>query len=311
MVTHRAQNRSTFFYFATFGAKEINLTQYVKESNEDWTIVIKPQSGLFDIDFKELIQYRDLLYIFVRRDLMAVYKQTILGPVWFFIQPLLTTLVYAFVYGGIANIGTDGKPRLLFYLTGTVLWAYFSECLVTTSSTFTANAAVFGKVYFPRVILPLAKVISTLFKMGIQMILLAIAYAVYIALGQYSFQVNGYILTLPLLIIIMANLGLGAGMIVTSMTIKYRDLQYLVAFGVQLLMFAAPVVYPLSRFHGKMLLLLKLNPVSAVIETFRAAVLGGVVDWPMLGYSFIVSTILLLIGFLIFNKAEKSFIDTV
>ncbi len=306
-----AQIQGTFFYFATFGAKEINLTQYVKESNEDWTIVIKPQSGLFDINFKELIQYRDLLYIFVRRDLMAVYKQTILGPVWFFIQPLLTTLVYVIVFGNIANIGTDHKPRLLFYLTGTVLWTYFAECLVSTSSTFTTNAAVFGKVYFPRVILPLAKVISTMVKMGIQMLLLAIAYAVYIALGLYTFEVNGYLITLPLLIIIMANLGLGLGMIVTSLTIKYRDLQYLVAFGVQLLMYAAPVVYPISRFGGKLLLLLKLNPVTAVIETFRAAILGGTVDWAMLGYSFAVSCVLLAVGFVIFNKAEKSFIDTV
>ena len=283
----------------------------MKESNEDWTIVIKPQTSLFDINFKELIQYRDLLYIFVRRDLVAVYKQTVLGPVWFFIQPLLTTLVYVFVFGNIASLGTDGKPRLLFYLTGTVLWTYFAECLVSTSSTFTNNASVFGKVYFPRVILPLAKVISTLVKMGIQMLLLAVAYAAYIALGLYPFEVNGYIIVLPLLIVIMANLGLGLGMIVTSLTIRYRDLQYLVAFGVQLLMYAAPVIYPLSRFKGKLLLLLKLNPVTAVIETFRAAVLGGSIDWGMLGYSFTVSCVLLVVGFIIFNKAEKSFIDTV
>ncbi|MBS1617855.1 MAG: ABC transporter permease [Bacteroidetes bacterium] len=283
----------------------------MKESNEDWTIVIKPQSGLFDIDFKELIQYRDLLYIFVRRDLMAVYKQTILGPVWFFIQPLLTTLVYVIVFGHIAKIPIGDKPNILFYLSGIVLWTYFAECLVSTSSTFTTNAVVFGKVYFPRVILPLAKVISTMVKMAIQMLLLAIAYAIYIALGLFTFKVNGYIVTLPLLILIMANLGLGLGMIITSLTIKYRDLQYLVAFGVQLLMYAAPVVYPMSRFGGKLLLLLKLNPVTAVIETFRAAILGGTVEWGMLGYSFAVSSVLLAVGFVVFNKAEKSFIDTV
>jgi len=283
----------------------------VKETNEEWTIVIKPQSGLFDINFKEILQYRDLLYIFTRRDLVAVYKQTILGPLWFFIQPLFTTLVYAFVYGGIAQIKTDGKPLLLFYLTGIVLWSYFADCLVSTSSTFTANASVFGKVYFPRVLLPLAKVISSLFKTFIQLLLLILTYAAYVISGKYTLEVNAYILTLPILIIIMANLGLGLGMIITSLTIKYRDLQYLVAFGVQLLMFAAPIVYPLSRFHGKMLLLFKINPVTAVIETFRSAVLGGTVDWQMLAYSFGVSCILLVVGFLVFNKAEKSFIDTV
>ncbi|MBS1625091.1 MAG: ABC transporter permease [Bacteroidetes bacterium] len=283
----------------------------MKEDKEDWSIVIKPETGIFNIDFRELWQYKDLLAIFIRRELLAVYKQTILGPVWFFIQPLLTTMVYAVVYGGIANLGTDGKPRLLFYLSGTVLWAYFAECLISTSSTFTANAAVFGKVYFPRVLLPLAKIVSTLVKVGIQMILLAVAYVAYIAVGQYSFSVNIYILTLPLLLLIMANLGLGTGMIVTSLTIKYRDLQYLVAFGVQLLMFAAPVIYPLSRFQGKLLILLKLNPVTAVIETFRAAVLGGTVDWQMLAYSFGVSFVMLVVGFIIFNKAEKTFIDTV
>lgn len=283
----------------------------MKETNEEWTIVIKPQSGLFDINFKEILQYRDLLYIFTRRDLVAVYKQTILGPLWFFIQPLFTTLVYAFVYGGIAQIKTDGKPLLLFYLTGIVLWSYFADCLVSTSSTFTANASVFGKVYFPRVLLPLAKVISSLFKTFIQLLLLILTYAAYVISGKYTLEVNAYILTLPILIIIMANLGLGLGMIITSLTIKYRDLQYLVAFGVQLLMFAAPIVYPLSRFHGKMLLLFKINPVTAVIETFRSAVLGGTVDWQMLAYSFGVSCILLVVGFLVFNKAEKSFIDTV
>lgn len=283
----------------------------MKEDKEDWSIVIKPEAGIFNIDFRELWQYKDLLSIFIRRELVAVYKQTVLGPVWFFIQPLLTTLVYIVVYNGIANLGTDGKPPLLFYLSGTVLWTYFAECLVTTSSTFTANASVFGKVYFPRVLLPLAKVVSTLVKVAIQMILLAVAYGAYIAMGRYTFEVNACILTLPLLLLIMANLGLGVGMIVTSFTIKYRDLQYLVAFGVQLLMFAAPVIYPVSRFHGKILTLLRLNPVTAVIETFRSAVLGGSVDWQMLGYSFAVSCVLLVVGFVIFNKAEKTFIDTV
>lgn len=283
----------------------------MKEDKEDWSIVIKPETGILNIDFRELWHYKDLLAIFIRRELVSVYKQTVLGPIWFFIQPLLTTLVYVIVYNGIAKLGTDGKPPLLFYLSSTVLWAYFAECLVTTSSTFTANASVFGKVYFPRVLLPLAKVVSTLVKVAIQMILLAVAYAAYIFMGKYTFEVNAYILTLPLLLLIMANLGLGVGMIVTSFTIKYRDLQYLVAFGVQLLMFAAPVIYPVSRFHGKMLILLKLNPVTAVIETFRSAVLGGSVDWQMLGYSFVVSCVLLVVGFVIFNNAEKTFIDTV
>lgn len=283
----------------------------MKEDKEDWTITIKAQTSIFSVNFREIWQYRDLLLIFIRRELVSVYKQTLLGPLWFFIQPLLTTLVYMFVYGGIAQISTDGKPRILFYLSGIVLWGYFSECLVSTSSTFTANANIFGKVYFPRVILPLSKVISILVKMFIQLLLLIITYAIYIILDKFPFEVNLNILSLPLLIIIMANLGLGLGMIVTSLTTKYRDLQYLVAFGVQLLMFAAPVIYPLSRFHGKLHTLFSLNPVTSVIETFRASVLGGTVNWSMLAYSFAVSCVLLITGFLIFNKVERSFIDTI
>ena len=283
----------------------------MKEEKDDWTIVIQSETGIFNVNFREIWQYRDLLLIFIRRELVAVYKQTLLGPLWFFIQPLLTTFVYAFVYGGIAGIPTDGKPRLLFYLSGIVLWSYFSECLISTSNTFITNAAIFGKVYFPRIILPLSKIISSLVKMFIQLLLLVVAYIIYVALGKYTFHVSPDILTLPILVIIMANLGLGLGMIVTSMTVKYRDLQYLVVFGVQLLMFAAPVIYPLSRFKGTMLTLFKLNPITAVIETFRASVLGGTTDWQLLAYSFTVSCVLLVIGFLIFNKVERSFIDTV
>ncbi|MCW3127532.1 MAG: transporter [Bacteroidetes bacterium] len=284
----------------------------MKETNEEWTIVIKPHAGLFDIDFREILQYRDLLMIFIRRDLIGLYKQTLLGPLWFFIQPILTTIVYVVVYGGIMQQTTDNKPQILFYLSGIVLWNYFSDCLIATSNTFITNAAIFGKVYFPRVILPLSKVISNLLKMFIQLLLLVVAYIVFLILHKYTFQVNLYILTLPLLVVIMANLGLGLGMIVTSLTTKYRDLQNLIVFGVQLLMFAAPIIYPLSKFeHTRFHIFFVLNPVTAVVETFRASVLGGPVDLKMLGYSFTVSLVLLIVGFLIFNKVERSFIDTV
>jgi lipopolysaccharide transport system permease protein len=284
----------------------------VKETNEEWTIVIKPHSGLFDIDFKEILQYRDLLMIFIRRDLIGLYKQTLLGPLWFFIQPILTTIVYVVVYGGIMQLKTDSKPQILFYLSGIVLWNYFADCLIATSNTFINNAAIFGKVYFPRVILPLSKVISNLLKMFIQLLLLVIAYGVFLIMHKFTFELNWYILTLPLLIIIMANLGLGLGMIVTSLTTKYRDLQNLIVFGVQLMMFAAPIIYPLSKFeHTRFHIFFVLNPVTAVVETFRASVLGGSVDLKMLAYSFVVSLVLLIAGFLIFNKVERSFIDTV
>jgi lipopolysaccharide transport system permease protein len=231
---------------------------------------------------------------------------------WFFIQPILTTIVYVIVYGGIMQQKTDSKPQILFYLSGIVLWNYFADCLIATSNTFINNAAIFGKVYFPRVILPLSKVISNLLKMFIQLLLLVVAYAVFLIMHKFTFELNWYILTLPLLIIIMANLGLGLGMIVTSLTTKYRDLQNLIVFGVQLMMFAAPIIYPLSKFeHTRFHIFFVLNPVTAVVETFRASVLGGSVDLKLLAYSFVVSLVLLIAGFLIFNKVERSFIDTV
>ena len=284
----------------------------MKEEKEDWSIVIQPETSIFSINFKEIWQYRDLLYIFIRKELVSVYKQTLLGPLWFFIQPILTTVVFTVVFGNIAGISTDGKPKILFYLSGIVLWNYFADCLTSTANTFTANAAIFGKVYFPRIILPMSKVISNLLKMFIQFLLLVFVYVIYTIKGKFSLQINAYLFTLPVLILIMANLGLGLGMIITSLTTKYRDLQFLIVFGVQLLMYAAPVIYPLKSLEKlKYYPFVAWNPITSVIETFRASLLGGYSDMMMLLYSLGVSFVLLAVGFLIFNKVERSFIDTV
>ncbi len=278
---------------------------------ENWNLIIKPKRHLFDIDFKDIWRYRDLIGLFVRRDFVARYKQTVLGPLWFIIQPILTTLMFTVVFGTIANISTDGLPKILFYLTGIVGWTYFSSCLTTTSNTFVANAGIFGKVYFPRLTLPISIVISNLVQFFIQLMLLA-AFMIYFGIIGANFHPNFYILLLPVLVILMAALGLGFGIIISSLTTKYRDLTNLVSFGVQLWMYATPIIYPLSGIPEKYRVYVLANPLTPIIETFRYALLGaGTVDWMYLLYSLVFTIVVLIVGVLLFNKVEQTFMDTV
>jgi len=283
----------------------------LQKQTENWSMIIKPKRHWFDINLKELWAYRDLIGLFVRRDFVAKYKQTILGPLWFLIQPLLTTIMFVVVFGNIAKLSTDGLPKILFYYSGIVGWTYFAESLKATSNTFVTNANIFGKVYFPRLTLPISVVISNLVLFAIQFIFLLVFIAYYYFLGV-SISVNIYILLLPVLIIMTAGLGLGFGIIISSLTTKYRDLTYLVAFGVQLWMYATPIIYPLSSLSGTYKKLILLNPMSSIVETFRYVMLGsGTINFNQLLYSFIVMIGTLLVGILLFNKIEQSFMDTV
>ncbi len=292
------------------GSEEVKkMEQY---SDDYWDLVIEPRSSLFQIDLKEIWKFRDLLRMFVKREIVQFYKQTILGPLWFFIQPLLTTIVYMIVFGQIAKLSTDGKPQILFYLSGVVLWNYFADVLNNTAATFRENAQLFGKVYFPRIIAPAAKAISNLLKLLIQLGLFFAIYSYMVARGQFEFSISWTIFLLPLLILILFNLGMGLGMIVTSMTAKYKDLIFLITFGVQLLMYATPVIYSLETIRDtKFYTWIAYNPLSPVIEIFRNSLLGGNIDFAMLGYSLISSLVVFTLGLLIFNKTEKTFIDTV
>ena len=284
----------------------------MEEDKENWDLIIKPQSSLFSIDFKEIWRYRDLLGIFIKREIVMFYKQTILGPLWFFIQPLLTTIVFVVVFGNIAKLPTDGIPPMLFYLSGIILWTYFADSLNSTATTFTNNASIFGKVYFPRIIMPLSKVLSNLLKFGIQFLLLLIIYAYFVLSGKTEFMVSWSILLLPVLLLIMVNVGLGLGMIVTSLTTKYKDLVFLITFGVQLLMYATPVVYSLSSLKGSVYYpFVAYNPITPAIEAFRRSILGGEIDYGMIIYGLMVSFVVFIVGLFVFNKAEKTFIDTV
>lgn len=278
---------------------------------ENWNLIIKPKRHLLDIDLKDIWRYRDLIALFVRRDFVSKYKQTILGPLWFLIQPILTTLMFTIVFGNIAKISTDGLPQMLFYLSGIVGWTYFSTCLTTTSNTFVANAGIFGKVYFPRLTLPISIVISNLVQLLIQLLLLG-GFMAYYAIVGADFKPNIYVLIIPFLIIIMAALGLGFGIIISSLTTKYRDLTNLVAFGVQLWMYATPVIYPLSTIPDKYRSYVLANPLTPIIETFRFALLGtGTFSWMYLLYSLVFTIVVLVLGILLFNKVEQSFMDTV
>jgi len=278
---------------------------------EQYDIEIKPQNSLLAIDFKEIWRYKDLLYMFIKRDIITQYKQTILGPLWFFIQPTLTTIMYMIVFGGIAGISTDGLPQPLFYLAGISLWNYFSECLNKTSNTFTANAGIFGKVYFPRLIVPMSTVTSTLLKLFIQLLLFTGVYLYYVLMG-YAIQPNLYALLFPVLILILAGLALGFGILFSSLTTKYRDLTLLLSFFVQLLMYATPVIYPLSVMSEKKQWIMVMNPVTSVVETFKYGFLGkGTFEWAHLAYSFGFMSVLLVIGIIVFNRVQRSFMDTV
>lgn len=282
-----------------------------KIQSEDWNLIIKGHTSLFDVKFKDLWHYRDLLLLFVKRDFISFYKQTVLGPLWFFIQPLFTTLVFTFVFGNLARISTDGLPQQLFYLSGITAWNYFSDCLTKTSTVFRDNATIFGKVYFPRLIMPLSIVVSNLVRFVVQLMLLVIM-MVYFAMQGADFHVTYVILFFPLLVVLMALLGLGMGLIITAMTTKYRDLTFLVTFGVQLLMYGTTVIYPLSAAPEKYKFIIELNPMTGIIEAFRYAFLGkGEFTTWSICYSVIVTLIVLFLGIIIFNKTEKNFVDTI
>lgn len=279
--------------------------------SENWDLIIKPKSSWFDLRLGELIRYKDLLVLFVRRDFVSFYKQTILGPVWFFLQPMFTALTFTVIFGVIAEISTDELPRVPFYLCGVILWNYFSETLTKTSDTFAANANIFGKVYFPRLIVPLSIVASNLLKLAVQFLLFTIVWGYYY-LTTNKLHPNGCILLTPFLILLMGFLGLALGIIISSLTTKYRDLKFLVTFGVQLMMYASPIVYPLSTVPEKYRWILVLNPVTSVIETFKYAFLGSGIFNPWhLCYSVFFTVLLLLLGIVVFTKVEKSFMDSV
>jgi lipopolysaccharide transport system permease protein len=283
-----------------------------KDDSNDWSLIIRPHNRLFDLHLEDVWRYRDLLWMFVRRDFVAVYKQTILGPLWFFIQPLITTLMFMVIFTGVARIPTDDFPPLLFYLAGMTLWNYFSTCLTKTSNTFVANSGIFGKVYFPRLIVPLSIVVSTMIQFGIQFILFAAIFAYYLLAGaSIAPHWSMIFLLTPALILLMAAHGLGAGIVVSSLTTKYRDFTFLIAFGVQLMMYATPIIYPMSEVPEKWRWLIQLNPLSAPIETFRGIFLGGLIPWSGLGFSTALAAVMLVFGIVIFNRVEKTFMDTV
>ena len=283
------------------------------EMEQAWTTEIKPKEKLLSVDFKEIWRYRDLMMLFVKRNIITQYKQTVLGPLWFLIQPLMTTVMYMVVFGGIAKISTDGLPQPLFYLAGISFWQYFADCLNKTSNTFVSNAGIFGKVYFPRLVTPLSDVISNLVRFGIQFGLFLVVYAYYAIFTDVQIHTNWYVLMLPILVMMLAGLALGFGILFSSMTTKYRDLQLLLSFFVSLWMYATPVIYPLSTITNPTLrLVMQLNPLTGIVEFFKYGMLGvGVHDWWMLGYSFAFMVVLMAIGIVVFNKVQKSFMDTV
>lgn len=283
----------------------------MKEPKQMWTEEIKAESSLFAINFREIWHYRDLLFMLVKRDFITFYKQTILGPLWFIVQPLLTTLIFVILFGNIAKLSTDGIPQLAFYLAGITIWNYFSESLTKTSSVFKDNANVFGKVYFPRLIMPLSIVASSLMKFAVQFALFILVVLYYTFVAQ-SIQPNLWILITPVLILLMALFALGVGMIFSSLTTKYKDLTFLLAFGIQLFMYITPVVYPSSALPEKFQILAKINPLSSIFECFRYAYLGtGTFTITDLLISTLVIVFLFFTGVLVFNKIEKSFMDTV
>ena len=281
-------------------------------NKEEWDLIVKPKSSWFEFNFKEIWRYRDLLFMFVKRDIVSTYKQTILGPLWFFIQPILTALTFTIIFGNIANLSTDDKPKFLFYLAGTTCWTYFADCLNSTSGTFINNASIFGKVYFPRLISPLSVVISSVLKFLIQFMLF-IAVFVVMYFNDANLQPNKLMLFIPFLVLLMGIMGLGLGIIVSSFTTKYRDLRFLISFGIQLFMYITPVILPLSQFKGLMKKVVMANPMTPIIETFKAAFLGVPKDYAINGlfYTTIFTVVIFCLAILIFNKVEKSFMDTV
>ena len=278
---------------------------------DDWTLVIRPKKRLLDLDLEGLWRYRDLWYMYVRRDIVTLYKQTILGPLWFLIQPVFTTVMYMFVFGGLAKISTDGAPQPLFYLSGIMLWNYFSDSFNVSSNVFTSNAGVFGKVYFPRLVVPLAGLTSNLVKMLIQLLLFVIVYVGYRIAGT-QLPLRPALLLFPFLVLLLAFHALSWGLIISSVTSKYRDLKFLVSFGMQLFMYATPVIYPLSVASGRIRTVLELNPLTPVFEAFKYGCLGcGSLSWSGLLYSTVFMCVTLFISVIVFNRVERNFMDTV
>lgn len=282
----------------------------MNKSEEQWDQILSSKKS-FDLQLKQIWDYRDLLVLFIKRDIISFYKQTVFGPLWYFIQPIFTTIVYTFIFGKLAGLSTNGIPQPLFYMTGITAWNYYADCLSKTSNTFKDNASIFGKVYFPRAISPLSIIVSNLLRYLIQMILFIIILIYYIYHG-FKFDLHWEILFLPLFILLMGMQGLGLGMIVTSMTTKYKDLSILLPFGIQIMMYATTVVYPLSALSGWSYWLVALNPITFIIEGIKFCSVGvGEFSLFTLLYSLISSLIIFSIGLLIFNKVEKSFIDTI
>jgi lipopolysaccharide transport system permease protein len=280
-------------------------------NDQQWDLIIVPKRRFLDLHLRELWSYRDLILLFVWRDFVSVYKQTILGPLWYLIQPLLTTLTFTVIFGNIAKLPTDGLPQFLFYMSGTIIWTYFSDCLTKTSNTFVQNSNLFGKVYFPRMAVPVSILLSNLITFAIQFILFLVFMVYFVSHGS-SIKPNAWMALTPILIIMMAGLGLGFGILISALTTKYRDLRFLVQFGVQLLMYATPVIYPASSIPARFQLLIQVNPMTSIIETFRYAFLGaGSVHPAQLLYSFAFMVVIVLIGSLVFNRVEATFMDTV
>ena len=280
--------------------------------SDNWTLIIKPYQKLWSVDLGEIWRYRDLIQLFVKRNIIVQYKQTVLGPLWYLIQPILTVLMNMVVFGGIAKMSTDGMPQALFYMAGNVCWFYFADCLKQTSDTFRSNQHMFGKVYFPRLVMPISVVLSNLLRFSIQLGLYAATY-VYFLLHGSSIHLTWALLLFPVIVVMLAGLGLGFGILISSMTTKYRDLSVLFTFIVQLWMYGTPIVYPFSMVpEGTLRTMILLNPMTSVIEAFKYATLGqGYFSWYALGYSFVFMTVLLVFGVVVFNKVQRSFMDTV
>lgn len=281
------------------------------QKEEHWDLTIKPQTHWYDLRIKEIFKYKDLLFLFVKRDFISIYKQTILGPLWFFIQPIIIAITFTVIFGNLAKISTDGLPQILFYMCGITLWNYFADTLTKTADTFSSNVNIFGKVYFPRMIVPLSVVVSNLIKLGIQFLLFLCIW-IYYLIQTDLIHPNKMLVLIPYLIILIGFMALSFGIIISSLTTKYRDLKFLVTFGIQLMMYASPIVYPLSIVPEKYKWIIVANPVTSIIESFKYAFLGvGEFNWFYLGYSTLFTIVLFMIGLVIFHRVEKSFMDTV
>ena len=283
----------------------------INNSDQDWDIIVKPKTSFFKLNFKEVWEYKDLIFLMAKRDVTSVYKQTVLGPLWMIVQPIFTTAIYTFTFSVTAGISTNGIPPILFFLLGQTFWTYFSDSLSKTSNTFISNAGVFGKVYFPRLVVPVSIIISNLVKLAVQMALLSIVYLYYYFSTDFL-KPNIYLCLLPVLIFSLGIFGLSLGIIFSSLTTKYRDFTFLLGFAIQLIMFASCVVFPLSIYSDKFKKIFLLNPIVNIMETIRFALTGsGVVNLYLLGLSFVVILVFLIIGIFMFNRTEKSFMDTV